>query len=117
MNTSCIGRVQRRTHVSGAGRTRPLRQLWHGISDTLSSGHRRQLEWHHERRAPRGLRRRSGLREELLRGRRYSTDVFRHIRVNGAIRTGQRSGRRAHEASRGVPQTGTKHRTKTLSAN
>lgn len=99
-------RVQRRTHVPGTGRTRSLRQFRYGVPDAVPGGHRRQLERHYERRAPRRLRRRSRLREKLLRGRRHSSNVFRHFRVDGAVRVGQRGGGGAHETPRRIPQTG-----------
>jgi len=41
-----------------------------------------------------------------LRSRRHCAHVFRHICPDGSVRVGQRSGRRSHEASRGVSQTG-----------
>lgn len=64
------------------------------------------MERHYEGRAPRGLRRRGRLREKLLRGRRHSSNVFRHFRVDGAVRVGQRGGGGAHETPRRIPQTG-----------
>lgn len=64
------------------------------------------MERHHEGRPARGLRRRGGLREKLLRGLRHCSDVFRHIRVDGSIRVGQRRGRGAHETPGRVAQTG-----------
>lgn len=92
--------------MSRAGRTRSLRQLRHGVPHAFPGGYRGQLERHHEGRSARGLRRRGGLREKLLRGLRHRSDVFRHIRVDGSIRAGQRSGRGAHETPGRVPQTG-----------
>lgn len=101
-----VHRMQRGTLVPRLGRTRSLRQLRHGVSDAVPGGYRRQLERHHERRAARGLRRRGGLREKLLRGHRHSTDVFRHIRADGAVRVGQRGRRGADETSGRIAQTG-----------
>lgn len=99
-------RVQRGARVPGLGRTRSFWQLWHGVSDTLPGSHRRQLERHHEGRASRGLRRRGGLREELLRGRWHCPDVLRHIRADGTVRAGQRGRGCPYETPRGVAQTG-----------
>lgn len=92
--------------MPGPGRARSFRQLRHGVPDAVPGGHRRQLERHHEGRAARGLRRRRGLREELLRGGRHRSHVLRHIRADGAVRVGQRGRSRAHETPGGVPQTG-----------
>lgn len=98
--------MQRRAHMPRPGRTRTFWQLRHGVPHALPRGYRRQLERHHEGCASRGLRRLGGLREKLLRGLWHSTNVFRNIRINGAIRVSQRGGRRAHETPRRVSQTG-----------
>jgi len=105
-NARFMRRVQRRALVPRLGRARSLRKLRHGVPHAFPGSHWRQLERNHEGRSPRGLRQRGGLREKLLRRRRHSANVFRHFRADGAVRVGQRSGRRAHETSRGVPQTG-----------